>query len=100
MRPGAAWFVAACVSLAPLGCNERRLPYRADVPPASDAGGDAAADVVDARIDVVDAGTDAGAVIDGGARAPVVDWGVSIGSQPSPAVAGATTVKAVIATDD
>src|SRR6266496_1532355 len=100
MRPGAAWFVAACVSLPPLGCGERPLPYRGDALPASDAGRDAGADVGDAAIDGIDAGTDVGAATDGGVRPAVVDWGVPIGSQPSPAVAGATNVKAVIATDD
>jgi hypothetical protein len=100
MRPGAAWFVAACVSLTPLGCSERPLPHQAEAPPASDGGRDAAADVGNADIDAGDAGTDVGAVTDGGARPGVVDWGIPIGSQPSPAVGGATTVKAVIATDD
>src|SRR3954469_10795286 len=100
MRSGAAWFVAACVSLTPLGCSERPLPHTGDAPPASDAGRDAGGDVRDANIDAADAGTDVGAVTDGGARPAVVDWGIPIGSQPSPALAGATTVKAVIATDD
>src|SRR5947208_12717484 len=101
MRPGAAWFVAACVSLPPIGCSERPLPHQAEAPPASDAGRDAGADVGNADIDAGDdAGTDVGAVPDGGVRPGVVDWGIPIGSQPSPAVGGATTVKAVIATDD
>jgi hypothetical protein len=84
MRPGAAWFVAACVSL-PLACSQRPLPY----PVAADAGGE-----------VGDAGSDVGAVPDAGAPPGVVDWGIPIGSQPSSASAGSTVVKAVVATDD
>jgi len=88
MRPGPAWPVAVCgvASVALLACSERPLPGEAP-PPGHDAG---RADVGQA----VDAGTDAGA-------APgVLDWAIPVGSQPSPAAAGATTVKAVVALDD
>jgi hypothetical protein len=71
-----------------LGCHERPLPYP-----------DAAAD--DAGV-VVDTGTtvDVGQPVDAGPQPGVLDWGIPVGTQPSPAVAGSTTVKAVVATDD
>ena len=79
MRP--AWLVAACVS-ALLACSQRPLPFPEEAPAGHDAG------------------TDVGVAPDAGARAGVLDWGIPIGTQPSPSAPGTTTVKAVIATDD
>src|SRR5262245_28082106 len=82
--------LAACV-IGAMACSERPLPHR-EPPDAGDAG---------------DAG-DAPPSVDAGVEQPheaglppgVVDWGVPIGTQPAPAAAGATVVKAVVASDD
>jgi hypothetical protein len=84
MRPRLSWLAAACVA-GLLGCSERPLPSP-DAAVASDAG--------------VDLGGDAGSPPEAGAHPGVLDWGIPIGTQPSPSAAGATTVKAVVATDD
>jgi hypothetical protein len=87
MRPGSSWLAFAFVG-ALLGCGGRPLPYP-----------DASAE--DAGV-VVDTGTnaDVGQPVDAGPRPGVVDWGIPIGTQPSPTVAGSTAVKAVVATGD
>ncbi|HXU00403.1 MAG TPA: hypothetical protein VN903_05395 [Polyangia bacterium] len=88
MRPRPAWLASACVS-ALLACSQRPLPWH-DVP------------VQDAGVDLgVDLGLDVGQPLDaGGAQPGVLDWGIPVGTQPSVAVAGSTTVKAVVVTDD
>jgi hypothetical protein len=80
MRRGAAWLVSTCV-IAPLACSERPLPLVEETPGN-------------------DAGVEVGQPEDAGAPAGVLDWGVPIGTQPSPAAAGGTVVKAVVAADD
>jgi hypothetical protein len=85
--------LAACV-IAGAACSDRPLPPRAS--PGSDASVSP------------DAGADAGPGADAAVEQPheagvppgMVDWGVPIGSQPSPAAAGSTVVKAVVPTDD
>src|SRR5689334_22795290 len=80
--------LAACV-IAALACSARPLPGESALPPPPDAGvGSDAGDV------------DIGPPPDAGVPPGLVDWGVPIGSQPSPAAAGATVVKAVVPTDD
>jgi hypothetical protein len=77
--------------VAAAACSARPLRSEPE-PPGGDAGVD------------VDMGTatDTGAEAapEGGVPPGLVDWGVPIGSQPSPAAAGATVVKAVVPTDD
>jgi hypothetical protein len=75
-RRWTAWLVPACV-VPLLACSGRPLPAVPD-----------------------DAGTDLGPPRDAGAPPGVLDWAVPVGSQPSPMAAGATTVKAVVPTDD
>ena len=74
-----------------MACSGRPLPPEPPEPGA-DAG---RADGGDAgKVDAGDAGKEAGP------PPGVLDWAVSIGAQPSPAAAGTTTVKAVVALDD
>src|SRR4051794_39401152 len=82
MRPGPIW-PAAC-AIAMMACSDRPLPFAP--PPQSDAGV------------AGDAGGDARA--DAGGSPGVLDWGGPVGTQPSPSVAGSTTIKAVVAADD
>jgi hypothetical protein len=77
--------LAACVIAAALACSARPLPPGRGAP-ENDAGA------------TTDVGV--GEPDDAGAPPGVVDWGLPIGSQPSPAAAGSTVVKAVVATDD
>jgi hypothetical protein len=81
MPTRAAWLVSACV-IAPLACSERPLPPGQDEMPGNDAG------------------PEVGQPVDAGVQPGVLDWGVPIGSQPSPSAAGSTVVKAVVAADD
>src|SRR5436190_24069194 len=85
---------AAACAVAVMACSARPLP-----PGVAPSGHDAGA------------GVDADAHAEeeaGGAEHPpeinvppsVVDWGIPIGSQPSPSTPGITEVKAVVATDD
>ncbi|HEY7370973.1 MAG TPA: hypothetical protein VIF57_02260 [Polyangia bacterium] len=78
--------LAACV-IAAQACSARPLPGESEPPPPDDAGADSG-----------DAGVAPPA--DAGVPPGLVDWGVPIGSQPSPAAAGATVVKAVVPADD
>lgn len=88
MRTGRLQLASAC-AVASLACSERPLPLRAE-PTGSDAGADHGPSPVDAGAAPGEAGVPPG----------VLDWAVAVGAQPSPAAAGSTTVKAVVATDD
>ena len=88
MRTGRLSLASVC-AVASLACSDRPLPLRAE-PSGNDAGADHGPPPVDA-------GAPPGEV---GAPPGVLDWAVSVGAQPSPAAAGSTTVKGVVATDD
>lgn len=78
--------LAGCV-IGAMACNVRPLPATTETP-GNDAGGGG--------------GSDAGIEQphEAGALAGVVDWGIPIGSQPSPGTPGVTEIKAVVATED
>ena len=88
MRNGRLHLASVC-AVASLACSERPLPLRAE-PSGNDAGAEHGPPPVDAGAPPGEAGVAPG----------VVDWAVSVGSQPSPTAAGSTSVKAAVATDD
>src|SRR5262249_23661412 len=90
MRGGSTRLISACIVASGVGaCSARPLPEEERMQKLPrDAGTEVAPPV---------AAGDAGGA---GPRPATTDWGIPIGSQPSPAAAGATTVKAVIPTDD